>query len=192
MVLLTRHDIPRPAKETPAVPVSPPLRRGIGLRLYDLALLVPPGRSGKRRDGEQQLPGVTVLLEDAGFRTVVLNTPGDGGGPPKRAITDNLAEARALVVLLEEGSVPTGIWLSWILGFAAALKLPAALLPIARRDAMRRLWVLPPLLRTLPYLGVAKAVGEEDLTFWVMPASHPPVSREAINLDYWLHMYRKE
>jgi hypothetical protein len=197
MILLTRYDIPLPAAGTHPTSVSQPLRRGIGLRLYDLALLVPPGRSGKERSGkgrsrERRIRGVTTILEDAGFRTVVLAAPGDTEGPPEPVMTESVADARALVILLEEGSSPGGIWLSWMVGFAAALKVPAALLPVARRDATRGLWSVPPPLQTLPYMGVATAVGERDATFWVMPAGHPPVSREAINLDYWLHMYRMD
>ncbi|TVR72080.1 MAG: hypothetical protein EA427_03535 [Spirochaetaceae bacterium] len=184
MVLLRLRDIPRQkmAPEDPTAIV--PLRRGLGIPLFDLALLVPPAipeRSGLGR-------GVATLLESTGFRTTLIRTPPDSDPGPDQALLDLVADAQGMLVLCREGMKPEGIWLSWMLGHAAALHLRTAVLPVARRDAAREMWKLPWPLRDLPYLGIAKAVGEQEPSLWVLPPGKPPESREALNLDYWLHM----
>jgi hypothetical protein len=196
MVLLTRRDIPHLARPHLAGPRAAgdghpadslvPTRRGLGLALFDLALLLPPCSPG----GEPLGRGVVTLLESAGFRTVLISAPPDTNPGPDRALQDMLRETRGVLVLCEQGasSRGPGHWLAWMLGHAAALSRRTALLPVMRRDPLRPLWKLPYPLRGLPYAGTARAVGDQESSFWVLPADKPLESREALNLDYWLHM----
>lgn len=160
-----------------------PLRRGIGLRLYDLVVLTPPALRKENGLGA----GVVSLLEKAGFRATLIPIPPDTGPGPAADLLASAADTHGLLILCREGSRPTGLWLTWVLGYASALGLKTALLPVARKDAGRELWRLPHPLRGLPYVGTALAVGDREPSFWVLPPDKPPESREALNLEYWLH-----
>lgn len=162
------------------------------MSLFDLVLLVPPDkRSGTGSSPRNVMAaGLGSLLETHGFRTMVLQTPGDAAVAPDSTITGLAADARGVLVMCEQGGDVSGVWLAWILGRAAALGQRIALVPVARRDPWARMWKLPPLVRDLPYLGMAKAVGDREPSFWVVPAHAAPDSQDAVNLDYWLHDYR--
>ncbi len=190
MVLLTRRDVPKPPVPSPDMDALVPMRRGIGLTLYDLVLLVPPGRSGQQEHRREVLArGVSTLLEDAGFRTVAVSVPGDAEAPPDKELQDRCSDARAVIVLCEQGQPVTGVWLTWMLGYAAARGQRSAVMPIAQRDPWCEIWSLPTALQSLPYIGTARAVGDREQSFWVLPPDEPPESRKALNMDYWLHSW---
>lgn len=187
MVLITRRDIPVPSS-TQAL-----ARRGIGLALYDLVLLLPPstGTSNTaQRKRWERADGLATLLTARGFRATSVRVPNDSQPAPEKSLTTIADDAHGILVVCNQGERCTGIWLTWMLGRASALEQRVALLPVARRDPWQGVWPIPVPLRDLPYVGSAKAVGDAAPSFWVVPAGQPPESRDAVNLDYWLHVYR--
>ena len=192
MVLITRREIPKTAPVTDKNTQLVPIRRGIGISLFDLVLLVPPDKRSDNGPSVRNVKasGLAALFESRGFRTMVVQTPGDTAAAPDKTITDLAADARGVLVMCEQGGDVSGVWLAWMLGRTAANGQKMALLPVARRDPWAKVWKLPPLVRDLPYVGMAKAVGDREPSFWVVPAHEPPDSRDAVNLDYWLHDYR--
>lgn len=181
MLLLTRRDIVTDNSETPSSPALPH-RPGIGSALVDVALLVPPG------GGEPPVvAGAAARLHGAGFRTATVPVPPDSAPRPESTLRTAVADSRGVLVLVQQGFPASGVWLAWLLGHAAAAGPRIALLPIARRDPACSLWKRSRVLADLPYVGIARAVGDTDYSFWVLPAAAHRNSRDALNLDYWLH-----
>jgi len=69
---------------------------------------------------------------------------------------------------------------AWLFGYMEHCTDKVAVLPVLDRDTGTDLFQGEGLLARYPYAGVARAMGEEADTLWVM---HDP--RKNINLDYW-------
>lgn len=193
MTLITRRDLKTvPLHPTEVSSGLEPSRPGVGSVRFDAVLLAPPAPrpsadTPRRRD---RIRAIAELVRGTGLRSAVVSVPANTRAEPDLELYRHVGDARGILVITEEGYPVSGVWLWWLLGHARALGQRIAVFPVARRNPWRRLWTLPPGLRQLPYVGSAKAVGDTDPSFWVIPAGHPPESREALNMDYWLHRYR--
>lgn len=167
-------------------PIAAALRSGRrsapGVPLFDLCLLAP------RETTISTVHAAARCLESFGWQTVALRA-----GPPAEAAhhqVDSIRvverESRALLILAEEGRDLYDPWLTWYLGRCLASGRPAAILPLARNDATRRMWRLSGPVAPLPYCGYARAAGEQQYSLWIVPAGAAPESRAAENIDYWI------
>ncbi len=189
MILVTAHhlqsEIPdiRTADRRGAEGASVPARRqSVAAPRHDVTIVVAPGctRATTTR--------LHLFLERMGYATTVFHVPRDGAAPPA---THAIDDARCIVLPVEEGSRIEGHWLWWILGRSSTPPTHQAVVPIPRRDQWKEPSALRPRLAAplaaLPYVGMAKAIGDSAESLWVMPPEHDLDSREAVNFDWWLH-----
>ena len=157
-------------------------RPAIGVRRFDLCLLVPQGLA------ETRTGGVAARLRAEGLRVATIALPGPEGPPPDSAPVD---DCRLALVLCIEGQPCDGPWLWWMLGRASVTARKQALLPVSRRDLARPLTSfrprIPSLLTGLPWVGWALAVGDAQPSLWVAPAGSRAETREAVNLEFWIN-----
>lgn len=190
MTLITRQTVrafeavaPEDPHQTPVVATRP----GIGSTRYDVVLIAPvagPATTGRTRRDAAML---ARLFNRMRIRTTVGEVPDDGASTVPTGVSDAVRESLCVAVVVEEDALVGSAWLWWILGGCESRRQRLAVLPIARRDPFRRLWPLAPPLARLPYLGLARAVGDRSESLWVIPAGQPPESRDALNFEYWLH-----
>lgn len=199
MQLLTvarlREEAPPPTLETSgALTVT---RRGIGIRLWDVVLLCAPrtplssGVLPREVVGGDDALAIAALLRRGSLAVATVGLPGDRAAHPSTESTKTLGDTRAVVLVVPERTTPGGTWLWWAIGWLEARGVRLAVLPLPRRDEWMEVSSFPaleqPALATLPYLGIARAVGEEAPTLWVAPAGARLDTREAVNFEYWLH-----
>lgn len=184
MVLFVRKDLKRfgTAPQAIATEIVEGRRIAPGVPLFDLCLLAP------RETTPRTLRATARCLESFGWRTTTVRARPPVATPHHRidAIRAVEQESRALLILAEEGRDLYDPWLAWYLGRCLAAGRPAAVLPLARNDATRRMWRLAGPVAPLPYCGYARAAGEQQYSLWIVPAGAPPESRDAENIDYWI------
>ncbi len=181
MTLLTMVELTREA-----LPDAPDgalvTRRGIGSSRYDLVLIAPtPGVA----ETVHRLAG---LFRRAGH-TVGEAVAGDDRAP--RPDTTQLDDALCSVVVVPERERIGSQWFWWLWGRAEAVTRRQAMLPISTKDSAKPPAEfrprIPSPLTAFPYLGRSRAVGEEVDSIWVAPAGAPTTTRDAVNLDFWIH-----
>lgn len=157
-------------------------RPAIGVRRFDILLLVPDGIPVDIRDG------VAARLRHEGLRVARIDLGGPDDPAPGTAVLD---DARVACVLCLEGHPCDGPWLWWMLGRASITTRRQAFLPVARRDAVRPLPSfrprLPTMITSLPWLGWALGVGDTAPSLWVAPAGARADTRDAVNLEFWIN-----
>ncbi|MCG8481607.1 MAG: hypothetical protein MI724_21100 [Spirochaetales bacterium] len=191
MILVTAHhlqsEIPDirtiDRRELESASVSAlPRRQSIAAPRHDVTVVVAPGCGGAT------MSRLHLFLEGMGYATTTLHVPRDGASPPA---TQAIDDARCILLPIEERSRVEGHWMWWVLGRASARTARQAVVPIPRRDHWKEPSTLRPRpaapLTALPYIGMAKAIGEATESLWVMPPERDLDSREAVNFDWWLH-----
>lgn len=136
-----------------------------------------------RRDGHV----LAHLLATMRLRATVHEVPPERSSALPDEMISAVKESLSVLVMCEETVVVGSAWLWWVLGGCEARRQHVAVLPVARRNRFRPMWQLAAPLAALPYLGLARAVGDREESMWVMPAGEPLESNEAVNFEYWLH-----